>query len=236
MSIHPQVKKSLKGYLISIVVLSAVYSVLCTPLNLILTSDILMMQTVWPLLLDLVMSVLNFLFFWVSFAYLIHGIVRTGLKTSAPLLVSYACLSVGRYLLSMLASFVILGFPEGDVFFSLYFSELVFYVIMDLLQAALAVLILWKLTKKSGSWEELMPAAKIFDKHNAVQLSALLVSAIPAAVSLLSRLFYDINYGAPASGQDLVWMVVYYLSDLLSLLAGYLVMLLLLNRFALKEE
>jgi predicted membrane protein len=47
--------------------------------------------------------------------------------------------------------------------------------------------------------------------------------------------FYDFHLGAPTGFSDLLWMILYYLSDVVGALIGYLVMVLLLNRFFLQE-
>ena len=57
------------------------------------------------------------------------------------------------------------------------------------------------------------------------------------ASQILYRLIYDIFfYGAPRDWIDLLWILVYYLGDLLTAFVGFLVTLLLLNRAYLREE
>ncbi len=235
----PQVKLSNiipMGYLIFVSILALTYSFVCTPLNLVVTSNILMMETVIPLMLDLIMTVMNFLFYWVSFAYLIRGIFRYGIGGSKLFFVAYGALSFIRYLLSMLASFVVLGFPGATEFFALYFVDLIFYIFMDGVQIAIAAGISHGLKSKRGGWELHMPAESLWNLQNPILLSALFACCVPAVISLLARLFYDINYGFPTSGSELLLMILYYLSDVVSVLVGYFVVLYLLNRFSIKEE
>lgn len=72
-------------------------------------------------------------------------------------------------------------------------------------------------------------AQKLYDRSNALHRTALWMGLIPAAAQLLYRVRYDIFYGAPTDALDLMWMIVYYVGDILCAIIGYLVILLLLN-------
>ena len=82
-----------------------------------------------------------------------------------------------------------------------------------------------------------MPFASMFSFSNGMQRANLLMAAIPAVTQIVYRAIYDIAfYGVARDLADLLWMISYYLADVLSMVVGYFVILLLLNRFYLNEE
>lgn len=236
-SLMEQIRKRriLKGYLIFAFVLTTVYAVVCTPLNLILTSNVLMMKTILPITLDVVMSFMNFAFYWGSFAYLLFYLYQEGLSASKPFLISYVALVFYRYITSMLASFLVLGFPPFDSFLSFTLPYFLFDIFMDLLQLTVLCFLSHKVSSQGGMLKAYMPFQKTFDRQNALCLNILKAALIPAIISILSRLIYDVNYGFPKDTADLIWMLTYYLADLLCILVGYIVIMLFLNSLYLKD-
>ena len=82
-----------------------------------------------------------------------------------------------------------------------------------------------------------LPFKGLFAPQNPLWRITLIVSALPSLSQILYRLIYDIFfYGAPRDWIDLLWILVYYLGDLLTAFVGFLVTLLLLNRAYLREE
>ena len=80
------------------------------------------------------------------------------------------------------------------------------------------------------STQSLHPFRSIVDKKNLIQARVLTVSIILAGIKVLSRLVYDIDYGAPADAKEFLIMTVYYLSDLLLAVAFYVLSILVLNK------
>lgn len=227
----------LRSYLIVIFSVAFFYAVICTPANLIVNSNVLLLQTVLPLLVDVVMTFVNFLFYWISFAYLLYFMFAFGVGESKPFFLSYVAVVFARYALNLLSGYFVMGFPRFKNFLSNDFLFLLIDVAMDiLLQMGIAILIVRKQRGNSPSFASHLPAVKLFDRTNPLLKSTLLVAMIPAAISLLSRLYYDIVVGIPQSTTDLLWMISYYLSDFLSVLIGYLVILLLLDWIRTKDQ
>lgn len=224
-------QRDLKSYLAFAIVLILLYAVVCTPINLIMTSNVLMMETVLPIALDVLMNFMNFAFYWVSFAYLIRFLYQYGFSKSKGFVGFYCVLVAARYTANLVMSFTVIGFPPLDSFISFYLPFFFLDIFLDLLQLLLAFVLsncVAKLTK--NGIEAYMPFEKIINCKNDLSKNLLRVACIPATLSLLARLFYDFHYGLPVNLIDLIWMITYYLSDLLSVLIGYIVMLLVLNR------
>ena len=67
------------------------------------------------------------------------------------------------------------------------------------------------------------PFKKTFDLHNPLQRSAFIMAIIMGSIHIASRIIYDLYYGLPSTLVDLLWMVTYYLSDVVSALIMYLI-------------
>lgn len=229
-------KKARKSFLIFSVALVLVYAFVFTTVNILITSDALMARSILPVLWGIVMDVSNFLFYWIAFAFLILFGFSYDRKTKG-FWISYAAVVLARYLLNQLASSLFFGFSSINDFLSDSLPFMLIEIVMDLLQMLVAFWIVRSLSRDPrNSLVDHIPSDRLFDFSNPILKAAFWVSVIPAAVRILSRLIYDLFIGLPKSFGDLLWMVTYYLFDLLSFLVGYFVILFCLNRFALKEQ
>ena len=229
-------KRSRKGFLIFSLLLALVYAFVITTVNILISSDALLSRSVLPILWGILMDLSNFLFYWVAFAYLIlFGFsYDRGVKGFA---ISYLIIVFVRYLLNQLASSMLLGFASINDFFSDSLPFLLIDIVMDLLQFGVAYFTVRKFARDpDDTLTTHIPSERLFDFSNPLLKSAFWVAAIPTAVRILSRIIYDLYIGLPKSFGDFLWMVTYYLFDLISFLVGYFVILFCLNRFALKEQ
>lgn len=216
------------------------YAAVCTPLSRFILSDVLLSGTVLPFLLDALLLFCNYLFYWIAFAFLLYALFRFDLKACVPLLAVYVGAVVFRYLANQVADFCVFGFPTINEFFSLYLPYCLLDVFLDLVQVGIAVWIAVSLKNAATLPERLifseLPITKIWDMKKTVLRAAVWISVVPAAFRLVSRVIYDVWYGAPQGLADLLWMIAAYLFDFVCVLLGYLVLVLLLNRFFLDEK
>ena len=232
-------QKQTKRFAVWVGAIALLYALVLTPLNLFLTSDILLADTVLPLLCDVLMLVCNYAFYWIAFTYILYRNYRFGTGECKPLFVIYTITVLLRYIVCQLATYVTLGFPRLESFFKDDFIYLVINVLLDFLMLLGAVLLMNYLRKR---WEtqstmlSALPTERLFQKEVPLLRVLLCIAAIPAGVQLLTRLIYDVSYGLPKDLPDLLWMIVYYLSDIIFVLIGYLVSVLLINRLFLDEE
>ena len=77
---------------------------------------------------------------------------------------------------------------------------------------------------------DVYPFRKFYSKGNPVQRCLLIIGIILASLKVLSRVIFDIDYGAPESFEECLVMAVYYLSDLLIGLIFYLIASFILSR------
>ncbi len=238
-------RRLLRTYFLAVGVLILLKGGICNPLYLYLSSDILWMTSPWVAVLEILMTVTNYLFYWFSFAAVIWCGVRFSMPHAARLFGGYAGAVVVGYLVSLLGGYSVEGFPRWSQFVSKELGGLIFSVMMDLLQGGLTLLILFlalrrmapeALPKGRRLYECRLPFVTLLPGGNRVQRVALWVGLIPAGIRFLLRLYYDIFfYGAPVDAWDLLVMLFSYCSDLLCAVVGYFALLLLLNRFSREE-
>ncbi len=234
-------------FAVFIFALTLFYAAVCTPLFLFFSSNILFDGSVLPLLWDVLMGACNYLFYWGSFAFLLFLGARYSLGQCRAFFMIYAGAVLFRYTANLLAGYIVMGLPTWSTFASSDLPYLLFDIAMDLVLMAIAAVIFHSIVDKTPlriaaegdmMQTEVTECSRVrlwcnsqglYDKNNALHRTAVWYGVIPAAVQMLSRIIYDISYGAPTSGIDLMWMIVYYVSDILCAFIGYLVILLLLN-------
>ena len=232
-------KKQTRSFAVLIALIALVYTAVLTPLQLMITSDVLINGTVLPLIGDLVILLTNYSVYWLSFAYLIYRLYRFDLGQCNNLLAVYAVVALLRYPASQLAVYLMTGFPLLSSFLK---DDLVYIIINILLDLLLLALALWAMHGLRYRWNgstpllESLPTEKLFDLQKPLMRILFCVAAIPAGFQFLSRLIYDFSNGLPKDLPDLLWMITYYLSDFAFVVVGYLVMQTLLNRLVIKEE
>lgn len=88
---------------------------------------------------------------------------------------------------------------------------------------------LFKDTSPRLSTSALHPFRRFFDSSNPLQGHLAVVAIILAGIKILSRVLYDIDYGAPEDFTEILIMAVYYLSDLILAVVFYVLSVLVLN-------
>ncbi len=217
------------------------YAIVCTPVYLWISSDILIADSVLPLLWDTLMSVCNYMFYWIALAILLYALIRWRIAESKPLFISFAVLSAVRYFANYVAARFVLGFQSVNDFFTDDLMYILLDIVFDLALMAVAVLLMYTVLKNKLSYgasegeraaflSEHLPIDSMLDLKNPIATSALCAALVPAAFKLLSRLIYDFSYGAPMGLVDLLWMISSYVLDLLAVLVGYVLLILFVSR------
>jgi len=225
--------------------IAAFYAVVCTPVFIWAVSDILIAESVFPLIWDAVMLICNYAFYWIAFAYAFYMFFRFETRRCGAILGIYGCVVTFRYVANLIAGYVVTGFADG---ISKVWDDLPYMLLDILFDCVLMGLFVWivyvkqrNYTYQTGQHSSVflrsnLPYDSFFQKDNPALRIPLLGAIIPAAVQLISRVIYDLFYGAPSSLVDLLWMIFSYASDFLFFLVGYFVILLMLNRMFFSEE
>ena len=236
-------------YAILIFAISALYSLVLTPLQSWAYNDVLIRDMGLSILFETLLDVLNYLFFWVSFAYFLWMTARFSIRECRfPMLVCLGAI-LFRYGTALLTGYLLNGFPLWASFLEDTLPYLTIDVLLDVAIFGIGLLLICFLfdfptaARRHGdrSWHTPLsahlPFKGLFAPQNPLWRITLIVSALPSLSQILYRLIYDIFfYGAPRDWIDLLWILVYYLGDLLTAFVGFLVTLLLLNRAYLREE
>ena len=217
------------------------YAIVCTPVYLWICSDVLIADTALPLLWDTLMSVFNYLFYWIALATLLYALIRWGIAESKPLFISLAVLSAVRYFANYVAARFVLRFQSINDFFADDLLYILLDVVFDLALMAAAVFLMYTVLKNTLSYEASegertaflsrhLPIGSMLDLKNPITKASMYAALVPAAFKLLSRLIYDFSYGAPTGLVDLLWMISSYVLDLLAVLVGYVLLIMLVSR------
>ncbi len=221
------------------VILARIYTVSC--------SDIVLMYTAWPEVLEILINLLECTVFAIAFAvfiYTAYRIPRCGLWKffviySGSVLFKY----IGNYFVTWITD---TGMSVDYLLHNL--TYILIYTAMELAQAALVFLIVLKTMKAYHAFVERQtriaaslpgaevtvrtyayPFSKLISLKNPLQKNAFWSGGIVALFKVISRAIYDISYGMPTSITDAFWMIIYYLWDLfigfaVCLLITYLLM------------
>ena len=236
-----QKKKTLKEYWIIILALVFFYAIVCVPISIVTQTNAVVMDSPFPLIWETLMQVLNYVFYWISFAYLIYFLFSFGMSNSRDFFVAYALNVLLRYGLNQFVTSYLYGMPSVDEFISNSLSEMIFFVIMDLLQMVIATWIAYLCARTGVTVKACMPVKKLFDFKNPLISTAFKLALIPAVIMILQRIVYDLGFVQALSNSvslilGIIGVVIFYLADVLCVLIGHFVILLYMNRFFLRDE
>lgn len=240
-------KQLKKAYLIFAICCVALLSVVYTPIYLLLYSNVIWQNSVVLFLwTELVKPLVDFAFYWGSFAFLIYIFLRFGKVQTKFFVIIYAVAAVARYFLTTLVSYLLMSFPGWDTIWEEELPMMLFSSVMDCLQVV-GILLLTEFCCRrplmrrnaylKGEAEKKMfadcfPIEGLFDWKKPLPKLCLLASLIPAGLKILSRLYYDLFFwGMPQDITDLLLVITYYVSDIAALLIGYFVLLYVLQAF-----
>ena len=81
-------QKMKKSLFLWLLILSAFYAFVCTPIFHLCSSNILLRDSVYPIVLDFLMSFLNYLFYWIAFSFLIYAFHNINILSSTVFIAS----------------------------------------------------------------------------------------------------------------------------------------------------
>ena len=134
-----RIKKHFLIFAIAFVVgLSAIYM----PIYLLLSSNVVWRGSVVLFLLtELVEPLIDFSFYWGSFAFLIYAYLRFGKKQMKDFIITYVVAVVARYFFTMLVGYALMSFSGWETLWNEEIPSALFSIVMDILQM-LGVLLL----------------------------------------------------------------------------------------------
>ncbi|MBQ1229713.1 MAG: hypothetical protein IIX80_01645 [Clostridia bacterium] len=242
-------KRITREFAILIFSVSAFYALILTPVYSWTSSDVLIAKTGIPVAIEALLDICNFCFYWIAFGYLLWLSARFSLRACRALALLYFAATLFRYGAALLAGYFLNGFPTFADFASDALPYLTADILLDLAFVGVAALLIYFIFEipnaaRRKTAQELrsplsayLPFAGLLEMKNRLLRVSLIVSAIPSVVQIVYRVIYDVTfYGAPRNLPDLLWMITYYLMDLISIVIGFFVIVLFLNRAYFREE
>lgn len=217
--------------------LALFYALICTPVYILSSTDIAIMKTAFPLIWDFVQDAIQFLYYWTAFAFVFYLAVQFSLKHTKGVLAAYALCSVGRYFISLAVGYLMLAGTSGWSSLGADLLYMVFDILGDWLQMAVSVLMIYLILIRKREALGNMRFDSPLKLSNTFLRCILFIAFVPSVMRILSRIRYDLFFGAPQLGTlDLFWMIFYYCGDVLSGVIGYLVLYLLISQLYLRNE
>ncbi len=228
-------KKKVERYgSLLLLVISCFFVFVCTPIYVLSSSNILISETIFPVLWDFVQDAAHYLYYWVAFSFLVYLFARYSARATGILTLVYIGCSFLKYFLSLLLVNLI-NSDWSSMNYHFYYVMVDFFG--DLMLLGLAFLLCYLLFQRKRTEKNInFNFSGMFGISNLVLKCALSVSLILMVSRLGSRIIFDIDNGAPRGTADLLGMILYYLGDLASGLIGYLLMFLIISQIHLKDE
>jgi len=243
-------KKLTLAVLICAGALSALYSFLLAPLYNILASDIIWAVTWIPTLLSLGIDLLEIGTYVLCFPILIYAFYRLPAKKATLPALCYLVVIVLRYVANLIITWIQNSLVAGDDL-----TSLILYIMMEgtllLIACVLATSAIRHFYRETAETDKAMltlgqvapsihdrvfPFTSVINRKNPLQNAAIRIGILLSASRMLTRLLYDLNVGLPSDLADLLWMILYYLSDILIGVIFYSLALLLLPYWDRKEQ
>ncbi len=196
-------------------------------------NNIILYQSILPEILNVLRNLTEVFAWAIALSLLAYAIF---FRTAKSTVLRLSLLLCGLLLLRRVfdISVVLIVYQSISLYYDIFFN--IIYFIIDLLILLISSVLISSTSKKyyrqrsaqnkaktlfgneiktEISTEDFYPFQKIFDKKNPLQVCLLKISVFFSLSKILSRLLFDLGAGAPNDWKDFLWMVVYYLSDLI---------------------
>ena len=218
----------------TVIVATAIfYALICSPVSILINSNVRFHGTILPVLWDFVSILVQYFYYWSFFAFLIYGAAEGGLNACRPLCVTFGAASVVRYFVSLLIGTIIMSDWSG---FGYECKSMIPAILGDFMIAGLAILFVCLIFRNQKCMNVAKAVERVFDPSSPPLIAAMASVAVPSILSLLSRLRFDLFFGDPQSRYDLLTMIVSYAGDVFSIVIGYLVVFLILTTLVKKSQ
>lgn len=208
-------KKRLSAYLlVTSAVTFALISLVFSPITSILSNNIVYAYTLLPDILIFFTDLLNLLALSGCFSIIIYSVLKLGMTSSASLIVTYISAVFLKYTADMTVSYLLFNSIDPSVIMSYAASFIVDFII---------VLIIAFIAYSSHR------------KGTSPKITAVRSGIVISLSKVIARVIYDISYGPPEDLTDLLWMITYYLSDMLVGVIFVLLSLLIFKYLSKKE-
>ena len=230
-------QKMRRYFTVFLAICAGFYAMVYMPVYYLLSSNVIWVDS--PLLLlwmELIAPLMNYTLYWGSFAFVIYHTFRFGFVNIKFSVSMYALFTAIRNFSGIFSYMSVMGAIRWSEFVLNDLFGMIFSTLMDWLQMGILLLALFLILKRELKKDpslckigELahrhLPIGKRLDFSNSALLTALIISAVPALIRVLERLYYDLdlifNLGMKIEGAgEIIVMISYYVTDLLTIPLG----------------
>lgn len=215
--------------IVSSIALFSLQSLVLEPLLVSVNSNIVWQESIFPFIIEILINTVRIVAYSVCYAVILYSEYRSAsgrvtqiLLFGASIIYYYAAKSLLSYLYDP-------EFALIDLYFVLF--SLLFDILMQAVILGISLTLLKKSDKKNS-----MPFEGLFSLSNPLQRSAFCSGIVIGVCRILSRFYYDLQWGSPENIPEIMQMTIYYFSDILEGFLVYLIMTYLFMTFYLKEE
>lgn len=223
---------------LSCAVIFSLITFVLNPIYVSVASDIITSVTIIPSLVELLIDSLDILAFVIAYSLIIYSAATKNASYAIKLCGIYILGCLLRRMATLLMS--IGSISQNDIL------SVVVYFMLEGIQAVIVTAIATSAAKKFHFTAAQMEKAarqlgdfsnykdleftRVYSRSNPLQSSALKAGIMLSAVKIISRIIYDISYGAPDGASEILTMVIYYFSDILICVIFYTLCWLIFSR------
>ena len=221
-----------KYMILTTAIIFALLSCVFMPLYVSSSSNVIMSVTAIPEIIKAASDLFEIVAFALCYSIIIFAAMTYSTKKAVSLSVIYVSACVLRRVIDLLITFILNSYIASDDILSV-----VFYLLMETAQVAFVLLVAIHVAKNYQMRRaELKKAArhlgspvkvyaidfdKVYSGSNPMHRIMLSAGVMLSIIRILSRIRYDIFYGAPTSTAEIITMVVYYLFDIFVCIGFY---------------
>lgn len=213
-----------RNFLIFLGACIAFSTVIYMPVYWLMYSDVRWHDSI-PMLIwrEMLEPLMNYVFYLGSFAILIHGSARFGSYKAAPFIGFFAGAALLRYLTNVFSYIWIMGALHVSEWLAYDLPDILLSMAFDCIQIGVAFWIAHRVL----NGKRYQPVNRMTDRAPMLR-AAWLCAIIPVVTQVLSRFYYDLrlffSFEMQIEGAgEMLLMISYYVTDLLAIPVGFLV-------------
>ncbi len=227
-------KRTVSAEIMMLICCSAFFSLLTfilSPIYSAISANIVFYTTLLPDILDVLIQLLEIAAFASCYSIVILSVTAKGASASCGVCWIYVAACTVRRAAAAVITYIQYGsLPSEEV------ASLMLYLSLETVQIFLVLLFAYQSSK---NWRASVKAAKkaalktggsvnadislnpAYSSINPLKNTAFKAGVMLAVIKILSRIVYDVTYGAPNGLSEILIMTVYYLSDVLIAIIFY---------------
>ncbi len=226
-----------RNFLIFLGACIAFSTVIYMPVYWLMYSDIRWNDSIPMLIwLEMVEPLMNYIFYLGAFTFLIHGTARFDAHKTAPFVGFFAGAAFLRYLTNVFSYIWIMGALHVSEWVTYDLPDILISTVFDCVQIGIA----FRICYRTLAGKKYQPVLRVSDRVPTLR-AAWLCAIIPAVTQVLSRFYYDMQMIFSFElqidgGMELFLVISYYITDLLAIPVGFLVIALSLKWLSRAEQ